>query len=193
MTRPPLDAAHLPELLDDLDHSVSELLRLVDDPVVWMLGPAPRWNVGQHVEHVARSMALSAEAFERASDALARGALEARPWRDPLQWVFVRVVTGARFPRGGRSPAVSTPQLSPDRERVLYDVAEGARRHRTIVDRLTPEAREQLWIWNPFVPKFRWHYTLPEMVRVQANHNRHHARTVSEAIAAPIGSGPAPA
>lgn len=190
MTRPPLDVAHLPELLDDLDQSASELLRLVDDPAVWIKGPAPRWNVGQNVEHVGRSLALTADAFERASDALARGALPDRPWRDPVQWVFVKVVTGARFPRGARAPAPSKPQTSPERDRALYDVAEGVRRHRRVTDQLSPEGRERIWVWNPFVPRFRWHYTLPEMIRVHASHNRHHAMLIREAIAAPSAAHP---
>ena len=183
MTRTPLDDAHLPDLLGDLDLSVSDLLHLVDDPAVWIKGPAGKWNVGQHVEHVARSMAMTADAFERAGDALLRGTMEKRPWRDPLQWVFVRMITASRFPRGARSPSASHPQTSPERARALHDVVENARRHRIIADRLTPEQRAAIWIWNPFVPKFRWHYTLPEMLRVHASHNRHHALMATEAIA----------
>jgi len=183
MIPPALDTAHVPQLLDDLDLSTAELLERVADPAAWTHGPPHRWTVGQHVEHVARSLAIAADAFERAADAHTRGTLPKRPWRDPLQSVFVRVVTGARFPRGGRSPAVSRPAKLPDRERSIHDVAEGARRYRILADRLTPGQHEQIWIWNPYVPRFKWHYLLPEILRVQANHNRHHALLIDEALA----------
>jgi hypothetical protein len=181
MTPPvPVDAEHLPELLDDLDQAAAALLEVVADESHWTLRPASGWSIGQHVEHVARSLALTAQGFERAADALARDQLPKRPWRDPLQAVFVKVVTGRRFPRGGRSPAPSRPDPTPDRARALYDVTEGASRHRRIADHLQPAARERVWIWNPFVPRFKWHYTLPEIVRVQANHTRHHMLQITE-------------
>ena len=180
MTPPvPVDAEHLPELLDELDQEAAHLLVGVTEESDWTLRPPTGWSVGQHVEHVARSLALTAEAFERASDSLLRDDLPKRPWRDPLQAVFVKVVTGKRFPRGGRAPAPARPGPTPDRARALYDVGEGARRHRHIVDRLQPEARARIWIWNPFVPKFKWHYTLPEIVRVQTNHIAHHMHGIA--------------
>jgi len=37
------------------------------------------------------------------------------------------------------------------------------------------------WTANPFVP--RWHYTLPELVRVQTVHVRHHLRLMQESVA----------
>jgi len=181
MTPPvPVDVEHLSELLDELDQTAAALPAVVADESDWTLRPATGWSIGQHVEHVARSLALTAQAFERAVDALERDALPKRPWRDPLQAVFVKVVTGRRFPRGGRSPAPARPDAAPDRTRALYDVTEGARRHRRVADHLPPAARDRVWIWNPFVPKFKWHYTLPEIVRVQKNHIEHHMHLIAE-------------
>ena len=191
MTPPvPVDSEHLSELLDELDRAAAALPVAVADESDWTLRPASGWSIGQHVEHVALSLALTAQAFERATDALERNELPKRPWRDPLQAVFVKVVTGRRFPRGGRSPAPSRPGPTPDRARALYDVAEGAQRHRRIVDRLPPESRERVWIWNPFVPKFKWHYTLPEIVRVQANHIAHHLQGIMEIKERAVGNHP---
>jgi len=183
MTPPvPVDVEHLPELLDELDRNAAALLEVVATEADWTLRRTSGWSIGQHVEHVARSLALTAQGFERAVDALERDALPKRPWRDPLQAVFVKVVTGRRFPRGGRSPAPARPDPVPDRTRALYDVTEGAHRHRRVVDHLQPAARERVWIWNPFVPKFKWHYLLPEIVRVQTNHIEHHKLLIMEIL-----------
>lgn len=184
----PIDVAHLPELLDDLDHAVAEMTAGVRDQAIWTVARPGHWTVGQHVEHSARLLAMSALEFERASDALALGQLPGRPWRDPIQGIFVRVITGKRFPRGSRSPSPGRPSSTPDRSRALHDLEEGARRHRIVADRLPPEARERIWIWNPYAPKLRWHYTLPEIVRVQANHVRHHLLLVNETLSSTIGS-----
>jgi hypothetical protein len=181
MTPPvPVDVEHLPELLDELDRNAAALLVAVANEADWTLRRASGWSIGQNVDHVARSLALTAQGFERAVDALERDDLPKRPWRDPLQAVFVKVVTGKRFPRGGRSPAAARPDPAPDRTRALYDVTEGAHRHRRIVDHLQPAGRERVWIWNPFVPKFKWHYLLPEIVRVQTNHIEHHRLLIVE-------------
>jgi hypothetical protein len=134
----PTDVTHLPDLLDDLDHAVAQMKTAVDDPSIWTRGPAGRWTLGQHVEHSARLLAMSALEFERASDALTRGQLPKRPWRDPIQGIFVKVVTGKRFPRGARSPGGGRPAAMPDRMRALHDLEEGARRHRIVADRLAP-------------------------------------------------------
>jgi len=93
----PVDVDHLPELRDELDQPAAALLAVVAREADWTLRRASGWSIGQHVEHVARSLALTAQGFERAVDALERDALPKRPWRDPLQAVFVKVVTGRRF------------------------------------------------------------------------------------------------
>ncbi len=178
----PVDVDHLPQLLDELDDAATRMVRMVaQDESVWTMRQGNRWSFGQHVEHVARSLALTALALERAADTLDHGQLPKRPWRDPLQAIFVAVVTGRRFPRGGRAPAPARPSETPDRSRAAYDVSEGARRHRRVTDRLSPGGRQQMWIWNPFVPRFKWHYTLPEIVRVQTNHIAHHHGLASDA------------
>jgi hypothetical protein len=188
-----LDAARLPALLDDLDASLRELVAPFErGGAGWDRGPAGRWTAGQHVEHVGRILAVGADALERAADALRRGDLERRPWRDPIQAWFVGVVT-RKFPRGGRSPKSSIPGATPGREAAFALVAQGAVRHRAVADRLNQDERERLWIWNPYAPRLRWHYTLPEIVRVQASHARHHARGAAEAALGPpdaVASGP---
>ena len=74
------------------------------------------------------------------------------------------------FPRppGRRAPASTT------RARLDQQV----QRHREIGARLSKTERDRLWIRNPFVS--RWHYTFPEMIRVQVVHVRHHARLIAE-------------
>ena len=171
-------------MLDDLDAALRELVSPLErDASGWTRRSAGRWNAGQHVEHVGRVLTIGADALERAADELLRDDLGKRPWRDPIQALFVRMVT-QRFPRGGRAPKSSIPLPTPDPERAFALVAQGALRHRMLADRLTLEQRDRLWIWNPYAPRLRWHYTFPEEVRVQTTHARHHARSVAEAAGA---------
>ncbi|MEK7331370.1 MAG: hypothetical protein AAB113_11275 [Candidatus Eisenbacteria bacterium] len=54
----------------------------------------------------------------------------------------------------------------------------GAERHCRLGERLSPDERERLWITNPLIA--RWHYRLPEIVRVHAVHARHHRKLIDE-------------
>jgi hypothetical protein len=172
---------HLGALLDDLDAAIAELVAPYHrDAAAWSRGPRGKWTAGQHVEHVAIMLGFGAEALERGADRMRRGELGRRPWRDPIQAWWVRTVTGPRFPRGGRAIRATTPSAGPVPRATLAALDQGAARHRTLVQTLAPEERAKLWIWNPIVPWLRWHYTLPEMIRVQTTHARHHARLAAE-------------
>jgi hypothetical protein len=129
---------------------------------------------------------MTAASFERAAEALAAGALPPRPWRGPLQAWFIRWITNEGFPRGGRAPSSVKPDAAIEPVATLARVRAGADRHRALGLTLDAEARERVWIRNPFVP-FRWHYTLPEIVRVHATHTRHHTMIASEAMATGAG------
>jgi hypothetical protein len=82
------------------------------------------------------------------------------------------------MPRGGRAPAVAQPGAAPERAAVTARLTGAVDRHRAAGAALAPGERDRLWIPNPFMP--RWHYTLPEMVRVHAVHARHHAKLIGE-------------
>jgi hypothetical protein len=181
---PKLDGAHLLALLDDLDAALRELAAPFErDDARWAHAATGRWSAGQHVEHVGHVLAIGATALEAAADQLLRGDLGKRPWRDPIQALFVRTVT-RKFPSGARSPRAAVPQAAPERARTFALLAQGALRHRSLGERLAVDQRERLWIWNPYAPALRWHYTFAEEVRVQTTHARHHAR---KAIEAPAG------
>lgn len=114
---------------------------------------------------------------------LRAGQLPARPRRGLLQALFVRVVVvGGWMPRGGRASEQVHPSAAPEPGAVAERIALAAARHRTLAAGLTADQRDRLWIPNPFLP--RWHYTLPESLRVHAVHARHHARQVEEIAAA---------
>lgn len=169
-----LDGVNLPALLDELDIALQELVKPFDhDPARWSSAAGGKWSPGQHIEHVGHVLAIGADALERAAQELLRGDLPARPWRDPFQYLFVGVVT-RRFPSGGRAPSGSVPAAAPERDRTIARLAQGLLRHRALSDRLTVEQRNRLWIWNPYAPRLRWHYTFPEVVRVQTTHANHH-------------------
>ena len=168
-------------LLDDMDRALGEFTTSLDeDPDLWVCGPRGKWTAGQHADHIGRVLALTADRLEAGAEKLRRGTLKRRPWRDPLQAFFVRLVTREPFPRGGKAPRNARPLDAPDRASTLQRIAEGAARHRALALSLTPEERERLWFWNPFI-RLPWHYTLPEILRVHATHTRHHARLAREA------------
>ena len=163
-----------------MDAALRELTRPYErDSPAWSRGPAGKWTAGQHVEHVGRVLAIGADALEHATEELLRGDLGRRPWRDPLQALVVYVMT-TRFPSGGKAPRASVPSAAPDREAALASIAKGAVRHRVVAEKLTPEQGERLWIWNPYARRLRWHYTFAEVLKVQAGHARHHARSAAE-------------
>jgi DinB family protein len=183
-----LVGGNVESLESDMDAALGELMALfARDPSLWRRGRAGKWTAGQHAEHVARSLEVFADALEAAAAWLRAGQLPARPRRGALQSLFVRVVVvGGWMPRGGRAPDRVHPTAAPEADAVAQRITLAAARHRTLAAGLTAEQGDRLWIPNPFLP--RWHYTLPESLRVHAVHARHHARQVEEIAAAAVAA-----
>lgn len=177
--------ATLEALADDLDAAVRELTAALGAaPDAWGRGRPGKWTAGQHVAHVGISLRRSADDFEAAEGALRAGALGPAPAsRGPLQRLFLWLVAERGvMPRGARTAAWAEPAAAPERAAALAALELQAGRHRALAARLDEAARARLWIENPFRPG--WHYRLPEMMRVQAVHARHHAKQVAELVAA---------
>ena len=152
-------------------------------PQLWSRAKPGKWTAGQHVDHVAVTMGLSADALEEREPMLRAGTLRARPRRGLLQSLWIQlVVKSGKIPRGGRAPEKFLPAASPEPEATLEKIRRLFERHRAVGAALSADDRDRLWIRNPFLP--RWQYTLPEVIRVHAVHARHHARSVRE-----IGGG----
>lgn len=167
-------------LMGDLVAAVDEFDHLLRrDGALWTRRLPRKWTAGQHAEHVARGLTVTADALE-SSEALRRaGTLGRRPMRGPLQMMFViMVVNLGKFPRGARAPKVIVPAAHPDRPEVLASLPREVERHRALGAGLSAADRDRLWIRNPFMKG--WHYTFPEVLRMQAVHVRHHARQVWE-------------
>lgn len=177
-----LTADHIPALLDDLGAANAELKALaLQAPSHWNRGLPGKWTLGQHVQHVGLMLALTAARLEEALAQLREGRLPPVPRRGILQRVFIAIATGRRFPRGGKAIEASTPVGAMDRDPAFARLDDGARRHRSVAGALTREEQERLWVANPFT-HFRWHYTLPEILRVHANHTRLHVRHCAEIL-----------
>lgn len=172
--------------MDDLDAALLELTGSVErDPTQWTRRRPRKWTAGQHVEHVAITLAATADALEHAEQALRDGGIGSPPRRGLLQAAWVGLVAGrGTLPRGGRTPGSFEPAPAPDRAATLARVRRETDRHRSLGERLSVDQRDRVWIRNPFL--LRWHYTFPEMIRVQAVHVRHHARQILELL--PSGS-----
>jgi hypothetical protein len=175
-----MDGAHAEELLADLDRAILELERdATREPGLWERGSPEKWTAGEHVAHIVATMAESVEGFEGRITSLRDGSLPRRPRRGPLQWLWVHlVIAPGRLPRGGKTAQRFVPTTRPERGTTLEALHRVTERHAGLTRSLSVADRERLWIPNPFLP--RWHYTLPEMLRVHAVHARHHAKLVAE-------------
>ena len=175
-----LEGQHLPELFADLDAALVELtVPIGRDGAKWSNGPPGKWTAGQHVDHIAVSLERTAESLEKADRRFRNGSLPPRPRRGLLQAMFVRfVIVRGRLPRGGKTTRAMQPTGSPDPAETLERIKASVALHRAIGEPLDPAQRDRLWVANPFLP--RWHYNLPELVRMHAVHARHHARLIQE-------------
>lgn len=168
------------QLMLDLERANRELITSLNrDPGLWLCSRPRKWTAGQHAEHIALSLERYADALELNAAAQASGTLGPPPRRGLLQRLFVGYVLGSgRLPRGGRTPKILEPSSAPDHARVEARIAAASARHRALGERLDADAREALWIANPFRPV--WHYFFPETLRVHAIHARHHAAQILE-------------
>src|SRR5206468_684115 len=93
-------------LVTDLENAIRELTsQFHRDPRLWNRGVSGKWTAGQHADHVAIGLGLTADALETAEEKLRNGSLPRRPPRGPLQVLWVAVVVGAgKFPRGAKAP-----------------------------------------------------------------------------------------
>jgi len=174
-----IDGAHFEVLMSELDSACRELVEAAErDPGLWDRRKPGKWTAGQHVEHVAISMAAMAGPLEARGHAPVSES-PARPGRGLLEslWIALVVKRGS-LPRGGKTRAEFGPTALPDRAATLERLGGESDRIRALGSRLSAEDRDRAWIANPFMP--RWHYTLPEVVRVNAVHARHHAKLIRE-------------
>jgi len=178
-----MTGANIEALISDMNEALQAFTAPIErDPAVWERGLPRRWTIGQHADHVAAGLRATAASLAAGEILLREGTLPQRPGRGPLQMLWISVAVGAgRFPRGGRAPRIIRPSDHPVRDRVLAAIRDGAERHVSLARRFAPADMDRLWIPNPFLP--RWHYALPEVIRIQAVHARHHAKLVGEILA----------
>jgi hypothetical protein len=164
----------------DLEAALRELTSAIDrDPSLWTRSRAGKWTAGQQVAHVGLIVTRMAKAFMAAEPELRAGTLAALPRRGLLQAMFVRMVIENGFmPNDARAAAFSVPPDQPERSATLAALERDATCLCGVGERLTAAERDCLWIRSPgFVTN--WPYRLPEAVRVQAVHARHHARAIA--------------
>ena len=172
-----LDSSHVPALMEDLERAVSEMKSaLGSDPAGWTHGAAGKWTAGQHAAHLSMSLETGIDRLERAAAELRRGALGPRPRRGILQGFVVGMLMRDPFPRGGRATAATTPGPTPSRESVFVRLDGACARFGALVRDSSPEERERIWIQNYYREWRGWHYRLFELLRIEANHTRHHTK-----------------
>ena len=180
MPAPALDGAHAEELLFDMEAAAREFIDRFDRTSgLWDLAPARGWTPGQHADHLANAHMIFADRFESAMRDFENDQLPPRPRRGLLQTFVVRLLTRNKFPRGGRAIPATQASPAPDRSATLARLRGEVARYRALVERLPQADLDRVWVQNPMV-KFRWHYILPEVLRVHACHTRHHLLLVEE-------------
>ncbi len=177
-----VNGVHFDELMTDLDRSVEQLIAIVGrDPAAWGRGRPGKWTAGQHAEHVAKAAELMLPLFEENRRRLAAGELPPMPRRGMLERLFHAVIVRPGWmPRGGPAVRPTFPSDAPNPGDIARRLREAVGRFRALGLGLDPESRDRLWIRNPNAPTMRWHYSLPEAVRIQAVHVRHHAAQIAE-------------
>lgn len=177
----PVDGAHLGALLTDLEAAITELAAPFEkDPGAWIRGRPGKWTAGQHVAHIAISLGLFSEPLEKQMAALEAGRLGTRPGRPLLEAIFANlVIRNAWMPRGAKTIPVAVPSDLPPREATLARLKAEAERYRSIAASVPEGRADDVWVGTPFRKGF--HYTLPEILRLQAVHVRHHDAQAREA------------
>src|SRR2546426_6909287 len=147
-----IDGEHFDMLMAELDQVMREMIADAGrDPARWRRGRPGRWTVGQHFEHVALTLAVTADAFEVRLPQVLEGRLGPAPRRGPLQWMWVALVAKRGvLPRGIRTPRRFEAGPDPERAATLDWVRREVERHRAMGRRLTAVERDRLWIRNPF-------------------------------------------
>lgn len=177
-----VNGTHFDELVADLARAVDELTaRLERDPALWNRGRPVKWTAGQHAEHLAEALELMIALFEDSAIRMAAGELSDAPVRGPLQALFFAVIVRPGWmPRGGAAIEKTLPSDAPVRDEVLRRLRQAPGRYQALGEGLEATERDRLWIRNPFMTRMHWHYSLPEAVRIQAVHVRHHAAQIDE-------------
>ena len=175
-----VDGEHFDARIQELDGAAGELIRWVEaDPGRWTRGRPGKWTVGQHVAHVVVSLAVPADAFEEKRPRVLDLSIPPVPPRGPLQSLWVWLVAGrGTMPRGARTPRRFEPGATPGRAETIERLRREVERYAAAGRGFSAAQLDRFWIQNPF--RMQWHYTLPEMVRVQAVHVRHHMRQIEE-------------
>lgn len=181
-----IDGAHFDALADDLERAIARLVGLIERrPEAWTHARHGKWTAGQHAEHVANALDLMYAPFVENKRKLEAGELGPKPRRGVLEWIFVAsFVRPGWLPRGGQAAPASFPSAAPAAAEVVRRLQANPARYRALGASLDPAARDRLWIRNPFMLWMRWHYRLPEAVRMQAVHVLHHAAQIEELAAA---------
>jgi hypothetical protein len=179
--RAAVDGAHLAELLDDFQAALSELAAIFEkDPGAWIRGKPGKWAAGQHAAHAAITLRLFSEPLEKQIEAERAGRLGDRPQRSLPEGLFAHfVIRKGWMPRGMPTIPAAVPAELPPREPTLASLRTEGERYRRIAASVPGGRADRIWVGTPFRKGF--HYSLPEVVRLQAVHVRHHAALAREA------------
>lgn len=178
-----ISGANFEALMRAMEAAVHEFTeRACAEPLLWRCARPGKWSVGQHADHIAAGLTVTADSFEHSEKDLRAGVLLSPPRRWPIEALFIGIVVGmGRFPRGGKAPKSILPSSMPEPSEVVVRIARGVARHRALGERLAVDERDRLWIPSPFMRG--WHYGFPEILRLHDVHTRHHTKQVTETAA----------
>ena len=99
-------------------------LAFAADPASWARGPAGKWTVGQHADHVATGLEIMVDRFEKSAEALRQSGIGLRPKRGLAQRILLWMLMREPFPRGGKAPDFARPGPTLSRESVFARIDE---------------------------------------------------------------------
>jgi hypothetical protein len=136
----------------------------------WHRAPPGRWSLAQVVNHLALGLDAVVRKLEERKDRtdLARRA-------SPKHHLLRHLVLGlGRFPRGRRAIEGTQPEDRPDPEMVVAAFRMAIQRLEALCLALPPAQQQRVFVRHPVIGDLN----LPEWVRFQYVHNRHHAHQI---------------
>jgi len=162
-------------------HQLSRLEPIIFNPihgvkqVDWRRAPDGKWNLAQVIEHLAITMDVVAEGFEKRKD---DAEMERRA--TPAQSVLRHTMLGAgEFPRGMRAPDITLPSDDPDPELAAASFRMAVERTHALVDQWAEEKQVGTYLHHPVLGDLN----LPEWVRFHYVHSALHSRQIEKWLA----------
>lgn len=164
-----------------VDHQLSRLEPIVFNPIHgirqedWNRAPEGKWSLAQVIEHLAITMDVVAEEFERREGSVGRER-QATPAQSVMRHTMLG---GGEFPKGMRAPDITLPTQDPDPELASARFRMAVERTRSLVEQWPEESQLGTFVRHQVLGDLN----LPEWVRFHYVHSSLHSRQIGKWLA----------